>query len=221
MVDFYLKYSENRRGLTGSEFMPGFLDEYYPGVSFDDVISDGLNHYGIFSGSGDELSKAFLAVSHRFSVQQISKDELIGFVAALYNPGPAVEGMPSPPTLSEYLASHGLTLEDELTSVKKMKRGLFKEIIKKKIETDNDSIADIAKSVALHLFHYDDLTAEEKSAVDANTATLKTIYTKAMCIDAYDNMITMLSDALASYYTAVSGLEAASTKEDALNVIYE
>ena len=44
---FYFKYIPSRRGLTGAEYLPQWLEEYYPDTRFQSVVSDGFAEFGI------------------------------------------------------------------------------------------------------------------------------------------------------------------------------
>ena len=219
MADIYIKYTPMRRGLTGVEFLAGYLDEHHSGVTFSGIISDGMNEYGTISGTGDDLNKALLDIQGRFSVAKLDEDQLVGLCKMAYNPvDPPIDGTAL--TFIEFMDTHGITVTDELASVKKGKRFLFKEAIKKFLQPDNDNISALTKAVVLHLFHYDNLSVEDKAQVDTDTTAMLEIYTEAMCVSAYHDMVTELQTSLADYYTAVINLESQSTVEDAIDVDY-
>ena len=220
MSSFYIKYSESRIGLTGSEYLPGFLDQYYPDVSFNEVLSDGLNHYGIISGSGDDLAKAFLATAERFSISKLDETQFIGLCRMAYNPV-TVEGEDPPPDFATFMSGYGVTVTDELAAVKKAKRYLFKEIVQRKLEPINDNIATLTKSLMVQIIYYDELSTEEKTAVDAATEKLKDVYSKTMCVDEYTEMADNLQSVLMGYYSAVVSLESQTTVEEALLSSYD
>ena len=221
MANFYIKYTPARRGLTGAEYLPQYLEENFPSVTYDDIVSDGTVHFGILTGSGDDLSKVLALIEGKFSAFRLSEEELVGYCYMYYNPQPIMEGE-TPPTFTEMMASHGITVGDTLSAVKLAKVNLFKEISRKKCEPDNDSLADLAKCVALLNCHYDDLTTEEKTAVDANISTLKNYYDKQTCIDAFDKMVNVtLGSILVGYYNAKTNVMNATTEEEAMAVTYE
>ena len=222
MAKFYFRYTPARRGLTGAEYIQEFLAENFPTVTWDSVISDGSYHYGILEGSGDELSKAIPAIQGRFSALKMDEDSFIGVCHLLYNPPPAEEGEPEPPTFEEFMQAHGITVSgDFLAETKAFKKTLLKEIARTRFSSWNDSIADVAKSVALLVLYYDDLSAEDKSTVDSLSDTLKSIYDKDTCIAAYQQMVGELQNILADYYTAKQSVEDATSIDDVMDVVYD
>lgn len=223
MSKVYVKYVPVRRGLTGAEYMAQWLDENYNGVTFTGVISDGMAHFGILEGTGEILMKAIAAVEGRFSVAKLTEEEFIGVVKKHYNPGPMPDGG-DPPTFTEYLATFSITPSDAdaLAEYKAQKKSLLKELAKKKFSTINDALSDVAKSVVLLTQWYDELTpGAEKDGVDANITTLKSIYSKAVCIDAFDQMVTELSTILGDYYTAKTSVDGAADAAAVDAVTYE
>jgi len=221
MARFYFRYTPVRRGLTGAEYVQEFLDENFPNVDWNGVISDGTYHYGFLEGSGDVLSKAITAVKGRFAAEKLSEAAFIGICYLLYNPGSSIEGEPVP-TFQEYMSEYGISVsEDVLDEVKAFKKTLLKEVARTKFSSWNDSIADIAKSMVLLLFHYDDLTPEEKTLVDNLSDTIKVIYNKDTCISSYQNMISQLQNILYDYYLAKKQVEDATSVIEVMNVSYE
>ncbi len=221
MANFYIKYTPARRGLTGAEYLPQYLEETFPSVTYDDIASDGKVHFGILSGSGDDLSKVLALIEGKFSAFRLSEDELVGYCYMNYDPQPMMDGE-TPPTFTEMMQSHGITVSDTLAAVKLAKINLFKEISRKKCEPDNDCIADLAKCVTLFEGHYDDLTTEEKTAVDANMSTLKSYYDKQTCIDAFDKLVNItMGSILVGYYTKKQEVMNATSEDDAIAVVYE
>ena len=222
MAKFYFRYTPARRGLTGAEYIQEFLAENFPTVTWDSVISDGSYHYGILEGSGDELSKAIPAIQGRFSALKMDEDAFIGVCHLLYNPPPAEEGEPEPPTFEDFMSAHGITVSgDFLAETRAFKKTLLKEIARTRFSTWNDSIANVAKSVALLVLHYDALSDTDKETVDNLSTTLKEIYDKDSCIAAYQAMISELQNILQDYYTAKQSVESATTIEDIMNVVLE
>lgn len=219
MTTLYIKYSPSRRGLTGTEYLAGFVDEQYPTVSFSEVISDGFNRFGILSGSGDDLSKMLMAASDRFSIKQLSELEFIGYCRANYNPI-EMDGE-TPPTFSEFMSSFGISVTDELVAVKEMKKNMFKEIVRKKLETDNESIADIMKALLLLVVHYDNLSQNDKDIVDAKTTQLKNVYSASKCITSYSSFVDDIVAVVDSYYDSVNSLESQNDVSSALSITYE
>lgn len=220
MASFYIKYTPARRGLTGAEYLPQWLDENYSSVTFTGVASDGVVQYGILEGSGDDLSQVLALTAGKFSMIRLTEEEFIGNCNNNYNPQPDIDGE-TPPTFVQYMANFGITVTDLLGPAKAARLNLFKEISKKKCMDDNDSIADLAKCVTLLTLHYDDLSTSDKATVDGYAATLKNMYSQAVCIDAFDKMVnTTLANILASYYTAKTSVENATTVEEVNNVVY-
>lgn len=217
---FYFKYIPVRAGLTGVEFIESYLGTNFPTISWDAVISDGVAHYGILIGSGDMYSKSIQAIEGRFSAIRLEESVFIGACKLLYNPVADLHN-PTPPTFVQFMSNHGITVTDELSSVKAFKSSIFKEIAKKKFADDNDSIADLAKCVTLLVLHYPNLTVEEKVAVDASMSILTSIYDKTLCINAFTSMVSDLQTLLSSYYTAKVALELATTIEAASIINYE
>jgi hypothetical protein len=220
---FYFKYIPGRRGLTGVEYLPQWLEENHPTITFNSIISDGIANFGVLEGSGEELPKAISAIEGRFSCARITEDVMIGIITKFYDPQPMddMDGE-TPPTLDEFLASYGLsTPADKLPNIKERKRELLKEIAKKKFSNLNDTTADLCKIVTLLNLHSPDLTSEEQTQVDNISTTLKGIYDKALCIAAYDRMVGELSNVLTPYYTAMTSVENATTEEEIDAVVYE
>lgn len=219
MTTLYIKYSPSRIGLTGAEYLAGFVDAQYPAISFSEVINDGFNRFGILSGDGDELSKMLMATSNRFSINQLSEVEFIGYCRANYNPID-IEGE-TPPTFSEFMSGIGITVTDEVAAVKEMKKNMFKEIVRKKLEPNNESIADIMKTLMLHTMYYNGLSPANKDVVDAKTVQLKNVYSEAKCISSYNTFVDSIISVVTDYYTSVSSLESQNDVESALAITYE
>lgn len=220
MSNILYKYIPVRRGTTGVEYLPQWLDEYYPNVSFDGVVSDGLANFGVLSGSGDEFSKAMSAIEGRFSGCRLDTETFIGVCDKHYDETQQdQEGNPVP-SLTAMLASHGITMTGTVLDARKLaKIALFKELLNKKLETTQDCLSDVAKSTVLLVLWYDELSTEEKATVDSKISTLKSIYTKQMCIDGFDKMVSNVLDAVVSgYYTAKNNVNSAadSTAVDAV-----
>ena len=217
MAKIYIKYTPVKAGLTGAEFLAPFLDEHFNGVTFTGIVSDDMNHYGYIEGTGDLLSKALMSIQGRFSIVKLTENDIIGFAKNLYNPTAIMDG-DTPPTFVEFMATHNITVTDELDAVKASKKVLFKEVAKKQFDDYNDLIADVCRVVTLFTQHYNDLDAPTKASVDANITTLKTIYDQASCVASFDKMVTDLSNILTNYYTAKSNLES-SVDIDSANAV--
>ena len=218
MTNFYFKYIPGRLGITGVEYLSGWLDQYYPTISFKPVINDGLAQFGILSGSGDDLSKAMASIEGKFSCARITEEVFIGVCTKYYNPVATMDDE-TPPTLDEFLINLGITPPvDKLPNIKANKKELFKEIAKKRFANLNDSLADIAKIVTLLQLHEGDLTTEEQTQVNNISNTLKIIYDKSTCISAYDRMVSELNSVLVPYYTAMTNV-ANAVDEDAVDAV--
>lgn len=219
MAKIYMKYTPVKAGLTGAEFLAPFLDEHFNGITFTGIVSDDMNHYGYLEGTGDLLSKSLMAINGRFSVKILEEEDIIGFANLLYNPIEPIDG--TAVSFIEFMSGHGITVSSELDAVKKMRKTLFKEITKRKFDDYNDLIADLSKAVTLFNHHYADLDVPTKAAVDANVATLKSIYDSTTCVAAFDKMVTNLGSILSSYYTAVTNVDNAADIDAVNAVIYE
>ncbi len=223
MQSYYIQYTPVRRGLTGVEYLPQFLDENFPtDVSFDSVISDGINYFGILSGTDTALANSLSAITGRFSVLILPEDVFIGDCYNNYNPV-AIEGEETPPTFVEFMASHGVTVveDDLLSAVKAAKINKFKQISKTIFPVLNDTLADISKVIVLLNLHYDDLTTEQKTLVDDTSASIKEIYTAEIGIAAYTKLLSDLQNILSDYYVAKSSVNSATTTDDVKSVIYK
>jgi len=215
MAKLYIKYSPSRIGLTGSEYLPGFLDAEFPAVKCTDVASDGFNRFSILEGSGDDLFKMLLAVTDRFSIKQLSEIELIGYARINYRP--VAEDVPD---FETYISNFGFMNIDELAAIKAAKKDMFKELVRKRLAPNNEVIADVMKAVVLFHFYYDDLDMDEKNIVDGKTADLKNVYTKARCINAYSSLVDSIKEVVEGYYNAAADLDSQTDPDLALAVDY-
>ncbi len=212
MSQFYIKYIPVRCGLTGYEYLAGWMDQNYSGVKFNPVISDGLAEFGILTGTGDILLKAMAACEGRFSAVRITVDVFIGVIAKYYNPPATNPDGSIPPTLAQFITNLGLTVPaDTLVNVKTAKKQLLKEMAKKEFSDDNDTLADLSRIIVLLNLHYPTLTTTDKATVDALTTTIKGIYTVPLCITSLQNLTTQLQTTLTNYYTACTAVDAATT----------
>ena len=202
MAKIYLKYSPARRGLTGMEYLPGFLDEQFSDVSFTEVITDGFNRFGFIEGSGDSLAKAIMASTEHFSIKQLTEKEFIGYCRLYYVVYENENG--DTVSFSDFMSNYDITVNDEIEAMKEAKKNMFKEVVKKKLEPDNESIADIMKSLVLFHFYYNELSTDEKTIVDNKTSELKNVYSKTKCIDAYSSLVDSIVSIVNSYYNKVN-----------------
>jgi len=205
MAKIYIKYSPARRGLTGTEYLPGFLDEHFTGVDFTEVMNDGFNRFGFIEGSGDKLAKALMACSEHFSIKQLTEQEFIGYCSLNYTEVEDFDG--NSVTFSDFMSNYGVTVTNEVEAMKEAKKNMFKEIVRKRLEPDNESIADVMKSLVLFHFYYNTLTTDEKAIVDNKTDALKNVYSKTKCISAYSNLVDSIVAIVEGYYTKVNDLE--------------
>jgi len=221
MAKFYLKYSPAKSGLTGVEYIAPFIDEHFTNVTYQNVVSDGVLHYGILEGTGDLITRAFLALDNKFSVMKLTESEFTG-ACFLYYDETAVPGVPTPMPFIGFMFEIGISVTDEsiLEGVKSFKKVLFKEITKKRFPPNNDSLADLAKCVTLFIHHYGDLTPEQIAGLDAQTTILKQIYDVDSCIAAYTTLVSNLQSIAIEYYSAKSQVDTAETVEDIQAIVY-
>ena len=221
MESFNIQYTPVRRGLTGAEYLPQFLEENFSGVTFDSIISDGINYFGILSGTGQALSNSLISITGRFSVLVLTEDVLVGNCYNNYNPI-AMDGE-TPPTFIEFMATHSITVgsSDILPAVKAAKIDKFKQISKSAFPVFNDTIADISKVVVLLNLHYDTLTSDQKTLVDNTSNSIKAIYTAEIGIAAYTALLADLQSILGDYYTAKTSVTNAANIEAANAIVYK
>lgn len=221
MAKFYLKYSPAKAGPTGVEYIAPFIDEHFKDVTYQNVVSDGILHYGILLGSGDKISRAFLALDNKFSVMKLTELEFIGACYLYYN-GSIIPGIPSPKTYESFMFNLEISVTDSLIleGVKSFKKVLFKEITKKRFPPNNDSLADLAKCVTLFIHHYGDLTPEQIAALNAQTTILKQIYDVDSCISAYTTLVSNLQTIAIEYYQAKTLVDDATSVIDIQEIVY-
>jgi len=112
MAKFYLKYSPAKSGLTGVEYIAPFIDEHFTNVTYQNVVSDGVLHYGILEGTGDLITRAFLALDNKFSVMKLTESEFTG-ACFLYYDETAVPGVPTPMPFIGFMFEIGISVTDE------------------------------------------------------------------------------------------------------------
>lgn len=221
----YGYYSPVRRGLTGFEFLPQYLDEHYPGVKFIDVISDNTLHFGYLeSDDSDLLAKALYDVQGRFSFEKTEEVVVIGAVRALYNPPsePMHPDMPVP-THADILNANNITPPstdaDWLNAVKEYKREMLVGVTRYMFTKDNDSISNVAKAaIILTLYNDSELTADQISKKNNLISRVKALYTPELCLDGFEEMITYMENVLAVYYAKKQQIVNATTVNDVLSV---
>lgn len=221
MAKFYLKYSPAKSGLTGVEYIAPFISEHFENITFDSIVSDGMLHYGVLVGSGDEITKAFLTLESKFSIMKLTEQEFIGACYLYYN-YEEIPGMPIPLTFAQFMFEMEINVDDViiLESVKSFKKLLFKEAAKKQFPPDNDSIADLAKCMTLFNHHYATLTPEQLVEVDNATLMLKAIYDADQCVTAYTTLVANLNSIAVGYYTVKTQVDDALTVEDVQAIVY-
>lgn len=223
MTRFYIRYTPVRSGLTGMEMLPQYLDQYFPNVEFTGVVKDGLLEYGYLEGTGDKLSQVLQTCGKKFSIKEMTEEVFIGFCYPLYNPSSTMDDEPAPPTFSEMMSNHGITVPaDVLPNVRKAKTEEFKEITKKQFNDWNDSVADVAKAaMLLNLYDDTDLTSDQITTRDTLISRIKAVYTTDVCLGGLNNMVDLVEQVLVPYSVAKSNLESASTLQDILDVVYK
>ena len=219
---FYIRYTPVRRGLTGMEMLPQYLDEYFPGVTYTGVIKDGLVEYGYIEGSGDLLSQVLQTCDDKFSIKRLYEDTFIGACYPLYNPTTGIDEE-TPPTFSEMMDRHGIVVpSDVLPLVKKAKVEEFKEIVKKEFEDWNDSVASVSRAAMLYTIYSDsELTSEQQTQRDDLKSRIKAVYTPDICLKGMESLVTLLENVLVPYYTARDSVESATSVNDVLDITYK
>lgn len=216
MNRFYIKYLPGRRGTHGKEFLHEFMRKEYPNDTFVDVINDGVTHYGYIEGSGDSLSRCLWDIQGRFSLFKLSESEFVGFAYTSYNPDD-----PEAMSFIDWIAQYGFEVDDSqiLAGVKNMKRALFKEIVKRRFNADNDNISDLAKIVTLmNVYTDEDLTTEQITRRDNALAAVRSIYSEEMCVSAIEELSNNLTTSMTDYYMSVNSVENASTVEEVMAI---
>jgi len=231
MSRFYIKYIPPRRGLDMVEYLGDYLASVNSTVKFSPCFYDSLAVFGVLEGSGDELSRVIRAIEPRHSAVRYSSEEFAGASVHAFQPYTGTEDPEEPgyiapadrPNWVTWLAGMGITVVegDQIPRAKDYKYSLLKEIAKKKFYDDNDSIADLSKSVMAIVVHYPDMSQSDKDLVDAQVAILKQIYTKDVAISGLTELTSHLSNILVAYYTAKLTVEAAETIEEINAVVYE
>jgi len=219
MSRVYYRWTPARRGLTGAEYLGQHLAEYFPGVNYTEIVTDGVNHFGFVEGSGDVFGKALRVIETKFGGQKLSEEEIAGAVRVYYNATPDEELGITPPSWDEYLAGFGISVDasKELDYVKAFKIALLKEKARVRFPEWNDSLADVAKAIFAKMVWYDEATDDEKAQIDSALTNIKAMYTKDACIEACNTLAMNLQN-LVPYYTAKTQVLAASTIDDVMVV---
>lgn len=222
IIRFYYQYSPLRRGLTGYEYIGQFIDENYPNCQWIEVINSDFIHYGILQSTNpDELAKAIQAIEGRFSAKRLTFEEFVGAVYLAYNPIQIVvpneqENEQKTITIEQFLANYNIHVDSNklLDYAKQYKKKLFKEVLRKKFNDIEDSVADLMKFIVLLNLHKDSLTQEQLQQVNLLTNALKQIYPVEVCIAGLQETVHMLATILTKYYTTRVALEQAQTLDE-------
>jgi hypothetical protein len=197
----------------------------YSGVTYTNVISDGIADFGILEGTSDNLSRCISSINGKFSVTWLSEPVFIGVVIHNYNPVPVRDPLSgqtiTPPTVEEFLATYGITITDKLAAYKEYKFSLLNEQTFKLVSTDPFvMIHSIVRAIILYNFYYNDLTSDQKAIVDADTTTLKTLYPADLCISDIHDMVNVLNSVYSIGKQKVMEIYAATSIEqlDAINL---
>lgn len=220
-MNYYIKYLVPKStDNNGIEFLHIWLQKHYPGVTFTPVISDGIAEFGIISGTGDNVSKVLSSIIGKFSVTQMDETTFIGVIKRNYNPI-QTPNMPTPPTFVEYMALYGITVSNELTAYKEAKISLILEKVRRKFPHQNDLITDLARSVILITQYYDTLSPQNKTTVDADIASLKTILSESDCISGFHSLVTLFTTIFPGYAIVRNDINNAVTTAEVDAVTYE
>lgn len=221
IIRFYYQYSPLRRGLTGYEYIGQFIDENYPSCQWIEVINSNFIHYGIIQSTDtEELAKAIQAIEGRFSAKRLTFEEFVGAVYLLYNPIPVMpeghENESNVLTIEQFLANYNIYVDNNrlLDYAKQYKKKLFKEVLRKKFNDIEDSVADLMKFIVLLNIHKDTLTEEQLNQVNLLTNALKQIYPVEVCIEGLQETVYTLATILSKYYIARQALEQAQTLDE-------
>lgn len=211
---------------TGRQSLGAFLSEQRrDGKTKLDFISlvngDDEKEFGyLTSETGDDISRFFESNGIQFGVKRLMEKEFIGAVDKFYVYN---ENDENSKTLAEYFLFHDIDITgiDLVECAKSYKKSLFKEITKRKFTDDNDSIANLAKSVMAISIWYDSMTTAQKTETDGYITRIKAMYDATESIKGLKEMTEYMEDVLASYYVAKTEIDNASTREDVYSVDYE
>ena len=207
IVRFYYQYTPLRRGLTGYEYIGQFIDENYPNCQWFEVINTNFIHYGIIQSTDtDELARAIQAIEGRFSAKRLTLEEFIGAVYLVHNSEP----------IEQFLANYDINIDSNrlLDYAKQYKKKLFKEVLRKKFNDIEDSVADLMKFIVLFILHRDSLTEEQLNQINLLTNALKQIYPVDVCIEGLQETTYTLATILNKYYATRTLLEQAQTIDE-------
>ncbi|MEM4385382.1 MAG: hypothetical protein QXD03_02405 [Candidatus Anstonellales archaeon] len=223
---YYLCYRPSLQNRYGACYLNQFISDgnRYPGIEYREVASDGDLHFGfIESDDSDQLARFWKAITGVFSAERLTYEEFIGACYLNYNPPPAglPEDDPTPRTFQAYMLSVGfdnITDDFAIDCLKKYKKYLFKEIVRKRFEDYNDISADITKLMFFMFYHYHNLTQDEKSEIDSVLQQISEIYTKDVCLSALSSIKNQMDNYLVPYYQKINDLESKTTKEEVVGV---
>ena len=224
MKRFYIRYTPIRMGLTGMEYLPQYIDQYFPGISYTSIFSDGLVNYGYIEGTGDLFSKMIQNCSVKFSIKKFDEDVFIGYCYTIFNSNnQSIEFEEESPSFSDIMNNHGINTNnyDLIDCVKKSKKEEFKEIVKKEFYEWNDAIADVSKASLLYLYDDSELSPEQLTKKNELLDRVKQIYTIDVCLDGTENLVKLLETVLYPYYISRMEVDSKEEIEDILNVVYK
>ena len=212
-----------RRGLTGREYLSQYLYEYYPDITWETIVSDGVKEFGYLSGDSNEIARAIVVFEKQFSFTRLTEFELAGAIKVVYQPGPSLPDGSDPPTAEDLLALHSITVPtDMLEAVRAYKIINLKQILRKKFCDDNDAIADMAKLMVISSLYDDsELTADQITRRNNLITDIKKIYTIDLCLDGGENMVNLLNNNVVGYYQAKAQVLAATDQDSIMAVTYE
>jgi hypothetical protein len=217
---FYIRYTPVRRGITGMEMLPQYLDEFFEGVHFNGIIKDGLMEYGYLEGIGKQLSNVLQSCSNKFSIKKIEEFAFIGYCYPLYNP--TVSDDFTPLSFFEMMANHGIDVpEDILPNVRQAQKESYKDIVMREFNDWNDTVADVSKASMLVFYDDSELTSEQLTRKQNLITRMKNIYSPEICLNGMEITVNLLENILVPYYTTCQQIENLNTVEEILNVDYK
>lgn len=214
IVRFYYQYTPLRRGLTSYEYIGQFIDENYPNCQWFEIINTNFIHYGIIQSTDtDELARAIQTIEGRFSAKRLTLEEFIGAIYLIHNSE----------SIEQFLANYNINIDSNrlLDYAKQYKKKLFKEVLRKKFNDIEDSVADLMKFVILLNLHKDSLTEEQLNQINLLTNALKQIYPVDMCIEGLQETTHMFATILNKYYATRTLLEQAQTIDEVRQIMLD
>lgn len=222
---YYLCYRPSLQNRYGACYLNHFISDgnRYLRIEYREVASDGDLHFGyIESDDSDQLARFWKAITGVFSAERLTYEEFIGACYLNYNPPPPIPGNDfMPGTFQDYMSSVGfdnITEDFAIECLKKYKRHLFKEIVRKRFEDYNDISADITKLMFFMFYYYPTLQDEEKSEIDGVLQQISEVYTKDVCLSALSNIKSQMENYLVPYYQKINDLNSRNTKDEIASV---